>query len=131
MTKTLKGILVAYGVVLILTGLAGVIAPEQMAKMWNHIEVIGYAKWFMAALGAIYIAAGVWLVVAGRDTQPQMNWVKFAITQILLSLAVSIYAILNEFIGFNVAMGLVLGVEAVFAVLFLIFYPWGSRQRKT
>ena len=130
MSKTLKVILVLYGVVIILVGLAGIVAPEQIAEIWEHTGVVGYAKWFVAALGAVYIAAGVWLIVAGREPQPQVNWVKFVITKILLSLAVTVYAILREFIGFNAAIGLVIGVDAVFAILFLVFYPWSSRQKK-
>lgn len=130
MSKTLKVILIVYGVVIILVGLAGIVAPEQIAEIWQHTDVVGYAKWFVAALGAVYIAAGIWLIVAGCEPQPQINWVKFVITKILLSLAVTVYAILREFIGINTAMGLVIGVDAVFAILFLVFYPWGTRQKK-
>jgi hypothetical protein len=127
MTNILKGIMVAYGVILVLTGLAVVIAPEQISKIWNISDIVGYAKWFVAALGAVYVAAGVWLTAAGWNPVPQTHWVKFAITKTLLSLAVTVYAILKEFIGFNAVMGLVIGVDAVFAILFLAFYPWRSR----
>jgi uncharacterized protein YjeT (DUF2065 family) len=127
MTKTLKGIMVAYGIILVLTGLASVIVPEQISKIWNISDVVGYAKWFVAALGAVYVAAGVWLTAAGWNPVPQTHWVKFAITKTLLSLAVTIYAIMKDFILYSTAVGLVLGVEAVFAILFLAFYPWRSR----
>jgi hypothetical protein len=131
MTKTLKGIMVVYGIILALTGLASVIVPEQMAKIWNLSEVVGYAKWFVATLGAVYIAAGAWLISAGRDPLPQFIWVKFTITKTLLSLAVTIYAIVKDFILYSPAMGLVLSVEAVFAILFLTFYPWRSPMKES
>ena len=80
MIKGLKIAMIVYGVVLILLGLALLILPDKMAELWRLGQIADYAKFLTAGAGAIYVAAGVWVVAAGRDPLQHISWVKFSIT---------------------------------------------------
>ena len=81
--------MIAYGVVLILVGLGVIIVPDKIAELWRLGEIADYSKFLLANAGAIYVAAGVGVVAAGRDPLQHISWVKFAITKCILTVVLS------------------------------------------
>jgi hypothetical protein len=53
--------------------------------------------------------------------------VKFEITKSLLFTAVTAYSIIQGFVSFS-QVGALLILFAIFAVLFLVFYPWRVKE---
>ncbi len=123
MIRTLKVLLIVVGAIHILFGLSFIIIPEQWAVMAGVRELINYARWLLALLGASFIAAGVYVMVAGRDPLQHINWVKFVILKSALVVVVGAYLIIRGYVEFS-QVGPVIILDAVFAVAFLIFYPW-------
>jgi hypothetical protein len=127
MVKALKVVLIIYGVILILAGLADIIIPDQVAEGYGIGEIPGYAKWMAAGMGAIFIAAGVWVIAAGRDPLRHIYWVKFVITKSILAVVVTVYSIAQGYVDFSQVGGLII-LDAVFAVAFLALYPWRAAR---
>jgi hypothetical protein len=124
MVKTLKVLLIIYGVILILGGLGQIFAPEQMVVMFGVTGVSAFAKFCGAELGAIYVAAGVWLLFAATDPLRNINLVRFVITKAVLSIAVLVYANVVGWIDLSMAGMSMLAADAIMVVLFLVAYPW-------
>ena len=98
-----------------------------MAEMWHLGKIADYSKFFLAGAGGIYVAAGIWVVAAGRDPVRYISWVKFAITKCVLTVFVNLYAIAQGYIVFSqVGRGII--TDAVFGIALLSFYPWRTRQ---
>jgi hypothetical protein len=127
MTTALKVVMIVYGVILILGGLADIVIPDQVAEMYGLGECPGYVKWMAAGMGTILIAAGVWLIAAGRDPLRHIYWVKFVITKSILTVVVTAYSTAQGYVDFSQVMGLII-VDAVFAVAFLALYPWRAAR---
>ena len=128
MTKALKILMIVFGAILVLVGLANILFPGQWGEMHGMREGPGYLMWIVALMGVISITVGVWVIIAGRDPLRDINWVKFAITWCILALVIHIYSIIKGYVGFNQVVGFVI-IDAVFAILFLALYPW-RRARK-
>jgi hypothetical protein len=124
MVKTLKVLLIIYGVILILAGLGDIFVPEQTAIMFGVTDVSDFAKFGGLGLGAIYVAAGVWLLFASTDPLRNINWVRFVITKAVLSIAVVVYANTMGWIDLGMAGLSMLIADAIMVVLFLVAYPW-------
>jgi len=123
MIRALKVAMVVWGVIGILFGLAFVFAPEQLGNMLSYEKGPAYIPYFLGALGISYIAGSFFLILAAQDPIRHINWVKYAISWNLLSIVVGLYSISRGFVVFEQAgMGIIL--DAVFAVIFLILYPW-------
>jgi uncharacterized protein YjeT (DUF2065 family) len=126
MNRALKVIMIIFGLVLILEGLLDIIIPDQRASI---IETGGSASsimFYMTILGATWVAAGFWVVAAGRDPSRHINWVKFVITLPVLLSIVLIFSIIRGYVSFDqVVIDLVL--DAVFALSLLALYPWKSK----
>jgi hypothetical protein len=126
MIRALKVVLIVFGVVEILLGLLLVIIPNQAASMAGVSEVSGYLMYTMASLGMCIIAPSVFLVVAARDPLRHINWVKFAILWCILGVVGGLYSIVRGDADFS-HVGMQIIMDAVFAVLFLVFYPWRAK----
>ena len=107
----------------ILAGLQYIIFPEQAAARAGFGQIADYVRWFNAFSGAIFIAAGSWVIVASRDPLRNIIWVKFEITKTLLVLAVNVYSIIQGYVTFS-QVGPILILFVVFAVALLALYPW-------
>jgi hypothetical protein len=127
MVKGLKVMLYIYGVILVLLGLGLIFMPDQMAAMWGASGISDFTRFTGGALGAIYLAAGIWLIVAARDPLRYINWVKFAITKGALSIVVGIYAIIVGYIELGPSLPIII-IDAVLIALFLAFYPWRAAR---
>ena len=123
MIMALRVVMIVFGAIGVLAGLGDIIFPVQGAKLYGFGEIADHVRWIMALGGASFVAAGVWVIVASRDPIRHINWVKFEITKSLLFTAVTAYAIIKGYVSFS-QVGMLLILFAVFAVLFLVFYPW-------
>ena len=117
MLRALKVVMVVYGAILVVGGLANILIPDRMAELGGVGEMSGYAKGLMAYLGAIRVAAGVWVIVAGRDPVSRSSWVKFAILELILFVVVGSYSIIQGYVDFTQGGGPLLIVAAIFAVV--------------
>jgi hypothetical protein len=129
MVKTLRVLMIIYAVVLILAGLMSIFLPDQGAEMFGVTSVSDFAKFAWAALGTIYVAAGVWLLFAATDPLRNINWVRFIITKAALFIATMVYAEIVDWIDLSLAGWSLLIADAILFILFLIAYPWRASQR--
>lgn len=127
MIRALKVAIIVFGVRHILLGLALIFAPHQTASMLGSGEIAASAVYIAALCGLTFIAASVWLIVAGRDPLRHLIWVKFAISWALLGVVVQSYLVAQGVVNFSQA-GLGIIIDAVFAVAFLAFYPYRAAR---
>jgi len=126
MIQGLRVVLILFGALSILSGLAHIIMPDQLSSMMGFGEipdVCSPAKYTMAMVGICFIAPGVWLIVAGRDPLRHITWVKFAILWSLLAVVAGLYSIIQGAVNFS-QVGMVIILDTVFAVAFLALYPY-------
>lgn len=128
MIRGLKVVLIVYGAIEILMGLAMVIVPAQMAGMTGFEESAGYVSYLMGSLGVCLIAPSVFLIVAARDPLRHINWVKFAILWCILGALAGLYAVIQGAVNFG-EVGMQIIMDAAFAVVFLALYPWRAAQK--
>ena len=130
MLRGLKTTMFVFGAILVLEGGLDIALPAQRAAGLGLGECASQSHLAMAVLGATWIAAGVWTLVAARDPLRHLQLVKLALT---LSLAL-LLALLSTVLRGDIPLRQVavdLGFDALFAVLFLVFYPRGSATRDT
>lgn len=123
MNKALKIVMIIFGAVLILEGLLDIIMPNQRASLIASGGSTRSAVFLMMILGATWVAAGFWVVAAGRDPLRHVNWVKFVITLPVLLSLVLILSIIRGYVGLNQVV-IELALDAGFALTFLALYPW-------
>jgi hypothetical protein len=129
MLTTLKVVMIVRGIIGILFGLSFIFVPRQLGEMFGYTaEGPEYMLSFLATLGALMAASGVFIIAAARDPIKHIWWVKFAILVTALLLVVELYSVIMGYIAFSQAtMGVIM--QSVFLVALLIFYPWrGARE---
>ena len=127
MIRGLKVALILYGVIGILFGLAFIFVPYELGSMFGFEEGPEYVPHFLALLGVCFIAPAVFLIAAARDPLRHISWVKFAILWTILAVVAGLYSIVKGYVDFGQAgMGIIL--DAVFAVAFLVLYPWRAAR---
>jgi hypothetical protein len=125
MAGVFKVLLWAYGIMLIVLGLAGILFPDWLAETFFTVgDITGFSKFAVGLLGAIYIAAGVWLAAAGREPLQDISWVKFVILKIALSVVFVIYALVQSLVEANAMNITFLVVDFIWGLAFIIAYPW-------
>ncbi len=123
MIKALKVVMIIWGALVVLSGLALIVIPDQMREYAIVGEYAGHVKWIIGLLGAVWIAAGVWVIVASRDPLQHINWIKFIITMSIIGVIAGIYSIIQGYVEFSqVAVSTLF--DAISAIVFLILYPW-------
>ena len=127
MIRALKVVLIVYGVINILLGLAFILAPYQAASLMGFGEIADLGVYVGALYGATAIAASVWLIAAGRDPLRHITWVKFAILWSILLAVAGLYLVVRGAVDFSQA-GVGIIIDAVFAAAFLVFYPWRAAR---
>ena len=130
MIRGLKVTLIVFGAISILTGLAHIIFPYQLLSMMGFGEIPDVCRpvaYVMAMVGISFIAPGVWLIAAGRDPLRHITWVKFAILWCILAVVAGLYSITQGVVDFS-QVGMVIILDAVFAVVFLALYPYRAAR---
>jgi len=130
MIRGLKIALIIFGALSILMGLAYIIIPDQLASMMGLEEmpdVCSPALYSMAMVGISFIAGGVFIIAGARDPLRHIYWVKFAILWAVLAVVAGLYSVIQGYVDFSQAgMGII--IDAVFAVAFLVLYPWRAAR---
>ena len=123
MIKVLRILMIVFGAIGVAAGLLDMIVPDQVAQLYGFGEIADPVRWILALGGASFVAAGVWVIIASRGPIRHINWVKFEITKSLLFVVVTAYTMARGYVSFG-QVGALLILFAVFALLFLVFYPW-------
>lgn len=123
MVRGLKIALVIYGALTIVLGLMDITMHELVAQMFSFRQAPIYVNWMGELIGAIFIAIGVWVIIAARDPIQHINWVKFVITMSILAVAVSAHSIIVGYVSFSQIQGPMV-FDSISAVAFLVLYPW-------
>ncbi len=124
--RNLKAALVLFGAIHMVQGLFLIIDPDRVASLYGFGELATYVPYIFAILGATFIAAGVWFITTGLDPLQNITGVKLAILWSALLLIIQLYSVAQGYVDFGQAW---LGIDemAIFAVAFLIFYPYRQR----
>jgi hypothetical protein len=127
MTKVLKVLVIIYSIIFIAIGVLAIAFPEQAADMVGFNDVSDLARYYMGAAGTIWIAVGIWGIIAAFNLLKNIIVVKLLITAGLLS---SIGQIVFAIQGYADFSDLLVGIliDGVFAILLLICYPWKASQ---
>jgi hypothetical protein len=129
--KALKVILIIFGALSAVSGLMHIFAPDMLKAMIGLGEMPEACKpalLSMVSVGVSFVAAGVYLIIAGtKDILRHIYWVQFALLWAILSVAGDVYSALMGYVTFNQVMPMVI-LDAVFFILFLIFYPYGRTE---
>jgi len=129
MIKALKVTMIVYAVIGILFGLAYIFVSRQLGAMFGFEEAPAHVAAIGAALGASWVAACIFLIIAARDPLKHILWVKYAIVFAILSFAAELSSVIRGYMDFS-HRGAVIGiiVHAIFAVALLAFYPWRAAK---
>jgi len=127
MIRALKVVLIVYGAIGILWGLALILIPRELGDMLGYEHGPEYVVAFLASLGVCLIAPSVFLIAAARDPLRHISWVKFAILWAILIVVVELYSVIQGFVDFSQA-GMTIILNAVFAVAFLVLYPYRAAR---
>ena len=127
MTRSLKVMLFIYGVIVILMGLVDIFMPDLLMQMYGFGEVAGIANYFGEIISAIFMAIGVWTIVAARDPLRYIIWLKFVITMSLFAITFSVHSMLVGYVDFSQISTPII-FHGFFAVVFLVLYPWGATR---
>ena len=128
MSKVLRVCVIVYALALAVAGFLNIVIPEQMAGLLGIDNLSDAARMLILLLGAAYTAAGVWAFIATRDLAKNIIWVKFLITKAALSDVCLVYLVIQDYVRFSDIWWFI-GIDLVFIILCLIFYPWRSRQQ--
>ena len=127
MIRALKVVLVIFGVVEIILGLIMVIFPDYAADMVKASVLSGDLSYAMASLGICLIVPSIFLIMAARDPLKHISWVKFAIAWCGIGAIAGLYSVLRGDLPFGNAATQII-MDAVFAILFLILYPYRAAK---
>ena len=124
MIRGLKIVMIIFGAVSVLSGLAHIFIPDQLIS-----EACSAALLAMAMVGVSFVAGGVYLIIAGtRDIIRHIYWVQFAILWAILSVAGGLYSVMRGYVTFEQSMMPII-IDAVFAVALLALYPWRAAKQ--
>lgn len=127
MIKALKVTMIIWAAVAILLGLAYIFLPVQLGEMGNFEKAPIWVEYILALLGICYIATGAFVIRAARDPLKHIMWVQFVIGLALLIVVIVASSIGRGLVTFS-QEGIPLIFNAIFAVLFLVFYPWRAAR---
>ncbi len=127
MIKPLKVTMIAYAVIGILFGLAYIFVPRQLSAMFGWEALPALAAVLAAALGASFVSACIFLIIAARDPLKHILWVKYAIVFAILMLAAELYSVIMGYLTLGQAVTAII-IHAVFAAARLAFSPWRAAR---
>ena len=123
MIKALKVVMIIWAAIGILVGLAYILFPHQLNEMGGLEKGPDWVLYVLALLGICYTASGAFVIRAAQDPLQHIMWVQFAIALSILIVVVAAYSIGRGLVTFS-QEAIPLIINAVFAVAFLILYPW-------
>ena len=118
----LRVALIIYGAIHIVQGIILLVAPERMTELADF-ATLGPSEYFLAIIGGTFIAAGVWFAMSGMNPLQNINGIRFAILWAGLLLVIPLFTLAYSYVNFGHIWFMVVQ-NAVFAVAFMIFYPY-------
>jgi len=118
----LKVALIIYGAIHIAQGIILLVVPGRVTD-FPGFEELATSEYFLAIIGAAFIAAGVWFALTGLDPLKNINGVRFAVLWASLLLVIQLYSLGQGYVEFNQIWPSVI-LNAIFAAAFLVFYPY-------
>ena len=118
----LKAALIIFGALHLAQGIVLIVVPDRVTDM-SGFENLASSEYFLAVIGAAFIAAGVWFALTGLDPVRNINGVRFAILWAGLLLAVQLFSLGRGYVNIGQIWFAIAG-NAVFTAAFLIFYPY-------
>jgi len=130
MIRSLKVVMIIWAAVGILVGLAYIFFPEPLGEMLGIEKGPALVEYLLALLGVCYIATGAFVIAAAvRGPLKHITWVQFAIAMSILIVVVTTTSIARGLVTFSQEAGQLIP-NAIFAVLFLAFYPWRTKPSR-
>jgi hypothetical protein len=126
MRRGLEVTMAVFGAILCIEGTLDIALPEARAVGMGLDGCASHAQLPMAILGATWLAAGAWIVAGARDPIRHLDRVKFALAFPIVLLLTLTGAALRGHVAFS-QVAIDMGFDALFAVLFFVFYPRGAR----
>ena len=117
----LKIALIIYGAIHIVWGSMMLFAPDRMTE-FSGFEIAASAEYFLALLGAAFVAAGVWFIMIALDIVQNSGGIRFAIIWSAIMFITPLFALWVDYIDFGHIWFIVV-INAVFCGAFLLFYP--------
>ncbi len=117
----LKIALILYGAIHIVWGIMMLAVPDRMTE-FSGFEIAVSAEYFMALLGAAFIAAGVWFIMTALDIVQNAGGVRFAVLWSAIMLITPLFTLWVDYIDFGHIWFIVV-LNAIFCGAFLLFYP--------
>lgn len=122
MLRGLKITMVVFGTILGIEGVLDIALPAQRAQGMGLDQCASQAQMPLAILGATWVVAGLWIIIGARDPVRNLHAVKLALSlPLALLLALVVLAVRGDVSLQDVAIDI--GFDALFFVLFLVFYP--------
>jgi hypothetical protein len=78
MIRALRIVMIVWGAIGILMGLAFIFIPEQLRSMMGYETGPAYIKYFLAALGVAWVVLSTFIIIAARDPLKNISWVQAA-----------------------------------------------------
>jgi len=129
MIKGLKIVMIIWGAIGIVAGLAHIFFLNQLVDLAGMEKGPAYMPWQGAALGVSWVVPCVFLIIAAvRDPLKHIMWVQFAIAEAVLLLAVNVYSTIRGLVTFS-QVGSEIIIFAVIAVALLALYPWRAAKQ--
>jgi hypothetical protein len=120
--RALKVLLFLYGLIFVVDGLFFIFLQNQTADFLKMDRFSDTTSFFVMQLGAVYIAIGVWLIIAGRNPLKHLHWIKFIFTMLPIGIAAIIYAYVKDYIGLGV-LGPMTALDVIIVICLVILYP--------
>jgi hypothetical protein len=129
MIKGLKIVMIVWGALGIVGGLAQIFFQSQLGD-WAGLEKgPAYMPWLGALIGVSWIVPCVFIIIAAvRDPLKHIMWVQAAVASSVLLLAADVYSIIRGFVTFS-QVGMDIIMFAVIAAALLAFYPYRAAQK--
>lgn len=119
----LKMAMVIYGAIHLVQGVFLIIVPDKVVELSGFAVVSDSERYFLALLGSAFIAAAIWFIISGLNPLENIAGVKFAILWSVILFVVQLYTVVKDIVTFgDIWIGI--AETAVFAVAFLLFYPY-------
>ena len=117
----LKVALIIYGAIHIVYGIIMLVAPDRITE-FSGFEAVVSAEYFLALLGAAFIAAGVWFIMTALNIVGNAAGVRFAVLWSAIMLITPLFTLWLDYIDFG-HIWFMVAINAVFCGAFLLFYP--------
>ena len=117
----LKIALIIYGAIHIVWGAMMLFAPDRMTE-FSGFEIASSAEYFLALLGAAFVAVGVWFIMTALDIVHNAGGIRFAVMWSAIMLIAPLFTLWLDYIDFGHIWFIVV-INAVFCGAFLLFYP--------